>query len=151
MRAVLIAALFAPPALAEEPPPALMLTPLQGGGYGIERGGAPGEVAPKGLASAAEIAPLLAREPAAARIDYSNGVKLDGVYTVSVGREDGTLAKFENATDLVAFAAPETMFRAGGVTTYEGAIVFALKIDNARVVQRFERGVVTLTRMRKSL
>jgi hypothetical protein len=149
MRAVLIAALFVMPARAGEPPISLMLTPLKGGGYEIERGAASGAAA--GLASAAEIAPLLANQPVAARVDYSNGVKLEGVYTVSVGREDGTLAKFEYATDLVAFAAPDTMFRSGGVTTYDGAIVFALKIDNARVVQRFERGVVTLTRMRKSL
>lgn len=150
MRIFAIAAFAAAPAFAGEAPK-LTLTPLKDGGYAIERASEPGKPAPKGLASAAEIAPLLASEPAAAKIDYSNGVKLEGVYTIGVGREDGTLAKFENATDLVAFAAPETMFRSGGVTTYSGAIVFALKIDNARLVQRFERGVVTLTAKGKAL
>lgn len=150
MRTFLIAALAAAPAFAGDAT-AWKLTPIKGGGFAIERAEAAGKVAATGLANAAELAPLLADQPAPAKVDYSNGVKLEGVYTIGVGREDGTLAKFENATDLVAFAAPETMFRSGGVTTYNGAIVFALKIDNARIVQRFERGVVTLTAKGKVL
>lgn len=150
MRTFLIAALAVTPAIAGEAT-AWKLTPIKGGGYAIERSTEAGALATKGLAGAADIAPLLASEPAAAKVDYSNGVRLEGVYTIKIGREDGTLAQFDGATDLVAFAAPETMFRSGGVTTYNGAIVFALKIDNARLVQRFERGVVTLTAKGKAL
>jgi hypothetical protein len=43
------------------------------------------------------------------------------------------------------------MTKTGKVTTLDGAIVFALKIDNKRSVQRLERGVITLTQTKTSI
>lgn len=139
------------PALAVEPAGDLRLAPAKGGGFAIERdSGAPG-VKATGIATISELIPLLTQQVNAQKVDYSNGVKFDGDYEIKVGREDGTLAQYESASDIIAFAAPETLIRAGGVTTLDGAIVFALKIDNKPAVQRFERGVITLTRTKKTL
>lgn len=143
---------FAAVAIAGEAPAAFRLVPVEGGGYQIERDAGVKPVEAHGIASVAEIVPLLAAEALMGeKVDYSNGVKFEGVYTILVGREDGTLGKYESASDVIAFVAPETMTKTGKVTTLDGAIVFALKIDNARAVQRLERGVVTLTETKKSL
>lgn len=132
------------------------LKPLEGGGYAIERGKAPEALkSAHGLATVADLIPLLTDEAATAeKVDFTAGKKLDGVFTVLVGREDGTLGKFENASDVVIFAAPASLTISGELTTLAGAVVFALKIDNASApaaVQRFEAGAITLTRSRKSL
>lgn len=150
--ALAAATFFAGIAVAADAAPPLRLVPVEGGGYQIERDAGTAKVEAKGIATAAELAPLLLTEAVQGKkIDYSNGVKFEGVYRVLVGREDGTLGKYEGASDVIAFVAPETMAKAGAVTTLDGAIVFALKIDNKRAVQRFERGVITLTEMKKSL
>lgn len=132
------------------------LKPVVGGGYSIERKGLPG--APKtahGLATIADLVPLLADDAAAPeKIDFTAGRKLDGDFTVIVGRDDGTLGKYEGASDVVIFAARSTLSEVGDVTTLSGAVVFALKVDNSAApaaVQRFESGAITLTRARKSL
>jgi hypothetical protein len=152
MRLIALLCLAAAPALAAEKTAPLRLVPVEGGGYAIEREAGVNSVEAKGIATVAELAPLLSAEAVKGeKVDYSNGVKFDGVYTILIGREDGTLGKYEGASDVIAFAAPQTMAKAGAVTTLDGAIVFALKIDNKRAVQRFERGVITLTEMRKTL
>jgi hypothetical protein len=152
MRLIALLCLAVAPALAAEKAVPLRLVPVDGGGYAIEREAGVKSVEAKGIASIAELAPLLSAEAVKGeKVDYSNGVKFDGVYTILIGREDGTLGKYEGASDVIAFAAPETMAKAGAVTTLDGAIVFALKIDNKRAVQRFERGVITLTETKKTL
>ncbi len=149
--AVLLAAFMVAPAFAAGAPDQWRLVKVEGGGFAIERGGVE-PVAAAGIATIKEIVPLLTEQAAAEKVDYSNGVKFDGVFSVMIGREDGTLGKYEGASDIIAFAAPETMKTISGVTTLDGAIVFALKIDNRpRAVQRFERGVITLTQTKKSI
>lgn len=152
MRLLALFCLAVSPAFASEKPAPLRLVPVEGGGFAIEREAGAKPVEAKGIATVAELVPLLTAEAVKGeKVDYSNGVKFDGVYTILIGREDGTLGKYEGASDVVAFVAPETMAKAGSVTTLDGAIVFALKIDNQRAVQRFERGVITLTEMKKTL
>ncbi|NWG92903.1 MAG: hypothetical protein HXY21_10435 [Parvularculaceae bacterium] len=152
MRLLVLFCLAAAPALAAGKSAPLRLVPVDGGGYAIERDVGAKWVEAKGIATVAELVPLLSAEAVKGeKIDYSNGVKFEGVYTILVGREDGTLGKYEGASDVIAFAAPETTAKTGAVTTLDGAIVFALKIDNKRAVQRFERGVITLTEMKKTL
>lgn len=169
----LLAFSLAAPASASEPvltgepaptgePPSFRLIRAEDGGFFIER--ARPDNAPNnalvdqtaahtvGLADAAEISALLVAEfNNRETIDYSNGVKFDGVYSIVVGREDGTLTKYERASDVIAFVTPKSIAKAGAVTTLDGAIVFALKVDNKNAVQRFERGVITLTEVKKSL
>ena len=151
MRTLFLVPLFlAAPAFAGEPAAPLKLIPVEGGGYAIERDAvAPLEA--KGIATVAEIVPLLSAQANAEKVDYANGQKLDGVFTVIVGRDDGTLGKYEGAVDIIVFAAPKSLTQVKGVTTLEGGVVFALKIDNARAVQRFERGVITLTQTKKAV
>jgi hypothetical protein len=152
MRPLVILFLAAAPALAAEKAAPLRLVPVDGGGYAIERETGAKSVEAKGIATVAELVPLLTAEAVKGeKLDYSNGVKFEGVYTILIGREDGTLGKYEGASDVVVFAAPETMAKSGAVTTLEGVIVFALKIDNRRSAQRFERGVITLTETKKTL
>lgn len=151
MRILALFALAAAPALAGEQPAPLRLVPVESGGYAIERDSGVEPVEAKGIASVAEILPLLADQPGAEKVDYSNGRKFDGTYTITVGREDGTLGKYQGASEVIAFVAPKTLLKTGAVTTLDGAIVFALKIDNKQSVQRFERGLITLTETRKSL
>lgn len=149
MRLLALFLLAAAPAFAADTPAPLRLIPVEGGGFAIER--AP-SVESHGLASVAEIAPLLTAEmQKGEKVDYSSGVKFEGLYTILVGREDGTLGKYERASDVIAFVAPKSLAKAGAVTTLDGAIVFALKVDNKNAVQRFERGVITLTEVKKSL
>ncbi len=135
-----------------------LLKPVEGGGFVVERT-APAVKAPAvkahGLATISDLATLL-RDQAGApeKIDFSNGSKIDGVYTVMVGRADGTLGKYERATEVIVFAEPQSITATGDVTSLSGAIVFALKIDNSgasAAIQRFESGDITLTRTRKSL
>jgi hypothetical protein len=131
-----------------------VLKPVAGGGFAIERASPEAKKFAHGLASMAELVSLLRYEAKAPeKIDFTAGKKLDGVFTVLVGRDDGTLGKFDRASDVVIFAAPESISTTGDVTTLWGAVVFALKIDNAGVapVQRFETGAITLTQARKSL
>jgi hypothetical protein len=141
----------AQPALAD----GLALKPVEEGGYVIERSIAAGKKSAHGLATVAELIPLLNEEAAAPeKIDFAAVKKLDGVYKVTVGREDGTLGRYDDASDVIIFSAPDSMATTGGVTTFSGAVVFALKIDNAgtaAAVQRFETGAITLSLTRKSL
>ncbi len=132
------------------------LKPVEGGGYAIERtGAAAGKKAAHGLATVSDLIPLLMDEAAAPeKVDFTAGKKLDGVYTVIVGRDDGTLGKYEGASDVVIFAAPSSLSTSGELMTLAGAVVFALRIDNAgapAAAQRFETGAITLTRTGKSL
>ncbi len=132
------------------------LKPVEGGGFIIEqREPQAKQKAAIGLAAVADLAGLLTDASApSTKVDFTAGKKLEGVYTVLIGRDDGTLGKFENASDVVIFAAPSSMTTTGDLTTLSGAVVFALKIDNAggpAAVQRFESGAITLTRTRKSL
>lgn len=133
-----------------------LLKPVNGGGYAIERNSGPD--APQtahGIATIADLIPLLERDAGAPeKIDFTAGEKLEGVFTVMVGREDGTLGKYEGANDVIVFAAPASRSTRGDLTTLSGAVVFSLKIDNAGApvaVQRLETGTITLTRARKSL
>jgi hypothetical protein len=152
MRLIALFAFVALPAFASEPAAPIRLVPVEGGGYAIERDAGVAKVEATGIASVAEIVPLLTAEAAKGeKVDYSNGVRFEGAYTILVGREDGTLGKYEGASDVVAFVAPETMTKTGKVTTLDGAIVFALKIDNKRSVQRLERGVITLMQTKTSI
>lgn len=145
-----LAAFTAAPLAAAEKPAPLRLVPAEGGGYAIEATGA-APVEATGIADAAALAPLLAATDGPDKVDYANGRKVDGVFTVTVGREDGTLGRYERATDIIVFAAPKSLNTVNNVTTLEGGVVFALKINNARAVQRFEKGVITLTATTKSL
>ena len=141
----------AQPALAAD----FALKPAREGGFVIERRIAAGEKSAYGLATVAELIPLLTDEAAAPeKIDFAAGKKLDGVFTVTVGRDDGTLGRYDGASDVIIFTAPDSVATAGGVTTFAGAVDFALKIDNAgtaAAVQRFETGAITLSFTRKSL
>lgn len=155
IRGLMTASLFSSAAAAGERSD-YALRPVAGGGYAIERKAAPDSVKKAlGLASIAELAPLLAADAAAPeKVDFTAGKKLDGVFTVLVGRDDGTLGKYEGASDVVIFAAQSTLSEVGDVTTLSGAVVFAIKIDNAgapAAVQRFEAGTIALTRASKSL
>jgi hypothetical protein len=149
MRALLFLALAAAPMMVRAEESSWRLVPLARGGFAVE--GGPADRQRPGLASAAELVPLLMGQPNAERVDYGNGVKLDGVYTITVGREDGAVRKYKGATDIIIFADPATLAQTEGVTTLEGGVVFALKIDNQRSVQRFERGIIALTQTKKSL
>ncbi len=139
------------PALAAD----FALRKSEGGGFVIERNGLATKQSAHGLATIAELIPLLKQDGATPeKIDFAAGKKLEGTYTVIVGRDDGTLGRYEGAVDVIMFSAPETMTIAGDLTTYSGAVVFALKIDNAgsaAAVQRFETGAISLALTRKSL
>lgn len=138
------------PAFAESAPN-LLLVPVSEGGFIIERATPADDVDPVGLADAKELAPLLAATATTAeKVDFTNGVKLEGPFTITVGREDGTVARFEDARDVIAFAAKDSIATAGQVTTLNGGVVFSLKVDNKRSLQRFERGVITLTAPKKA-
>jgi hypothetical protein len=81
-------------------------------------------------------------------------MKLDGAFTITVARADGTLGKYEDATDVFIFARRDTLQTVQDVTTLDGAVVFALKIDNAPAgvpEQRLEQGAITLTPDEKSI
>jgi hypothetical protein len=153
--AALAVASFATGAAAADRSGEFLLKPVTGGGYAIERRAPAGVGAAHGLATIADLVPLLHDEAAsAAKIDFTAGQKLDGVFTVLVGRDDGTLGKYEGASDVVIFATPSSLTTSGDLTTLAGAVVFALKIDNAgaaSAVQRFETGAITLSRVKKSL
>lgn len=153
---IALVAPFGAGANAAERAEGFLLKPIEGGGFAIERVlDSDSQKSVHGIATVAEIVTLLKDEAAAPeKIDFAAGQKLEGVFTVLVGRDDGTLGKFERASDVVIFAAPSSMTTVGDVTTLSGAVVFALKIDNANAaspVQRFETGAITLTRARKSL
>lgn len=141
----------APPVLAAD----FLLKPATGGGYVIERSAAAGEKSAHGLATVADLIPLLRVSAAVPeKIDFAAGRKLDGAFTITVAREDGTLGRYEGASEVIIFTTPETVATAGDLTTFSGAVVFALKIDNsgsAASVQRFEAGAISLAPARKSL
>lgn len=141
----------AQPALAAD----FALKPSKGGGYVIERSVAAGEKSAHGLATVADLVPLLKEgEAAAEKVDFAAGKKLEGAFTITVGRDDGTLGRYKGASDVIIFTAPDSLATAGDLTTFSGAVVFALKIDNAgsaSAVQRFETGAITLLQTRKSL
>jgi hypothetical protein len=133
-----------------------LLKPVEGGGYLIERSAAPAAAkTTRGLATVADLVSLLDGDAAAPEnIDFTAGKKMEGVYTVLVGRSDGSLGKYERARDVIIFAAPSSLTTRGDLTTLTGAVVFALKVDNSGApgaVQRFETGVISLTRARGSL
>lgn len=146
-----IAFAAAPPALSAD----LLLKRSEGGGFVIERSIAAGAKSAHGLATVSELIPLLKEDAAAPeKIDFAAGRKLDGVFTIVVGREDGTLGRYEAATDVIIFTAPDSLATSGALTTFSGAVVFTLKIDNAEAVssvQRLETGAVSLSLTRKSL
>lgn len=150
MRFAIIVFLFAISSALAAPKEVYRLIPIEGGGFVIEYATAE-RLHPKGIAAAMDVVPFLARQPEAEKVDFRNGMKLDGVYTIIVGREDGTLGKFEGASDVIAFAAPDTLVEVNGVTTMDGGVVFALKIDNKRAMRRFERGTITLTQTTKAV
>lgn len=143
-------------AAAADEPSGFALKPVEGGGYAIE----PNQSAvaagpPHGLATVVDLIALLKSEAAAPeKVDFTAGKKLDGVYTLIVGRDDGTLGKYERVSDVVIFAAPTSLTVTGDLMTLSGAVVFAMKIDNPgapSAVQRLETGAITLKRARKSL
>lgn len=127
----------------------------EGGGFLVEPSAAATKQSAHGLASIADLVPLLTESAAAPeKVDFDAGKKLDGVFTITVGREDGTLGRYEGASDVIMFAAPQSTATRGDLTTFAGVVVFALKIDNtgaAPAVQRFEQGDIAMTRTRKSL
>lgn len=132
------------------------LRQIEGGGYAIERAAGQTESSSvHGLASMADLASLLQKDAAApSKIDFAAGQKLDGIYTLLIERSDGTLAKYERASDVIIFAAPSTLAQRGDITTLNGAVVFALKIDNAgatTAIQRFETGAISMFRTKGSL
>lgn len=147
--------LFALPAFAAGSASALKIRALEEGGYAVERAPAGVTEISGGIAELSELAPILAAAlPNAEKIDFSKGVKLEGIFTITVGREDGTLGKYEEATDVFVFARPDTLNTVQKITTLDGAVVFALKIDNTPngvPVQRLEQGVITLTPDDKSV
>lgn len=128
----------------------------EGGGFVVEpKAGAVADIAATGLAAAGDLLPLLQSAYAGADgVDFSQGEKLDGAYTVTVARDDGTLARFDGAENIIVFARPRTLSTVGGVTSLSGVIVFTLKIDNfgkGRAVQRLDEGDITLTLPEKSV
>ena len=131
------------------------LTPAKEGGFFIERNIAAAEKSARGLATVAELIPLLKEDAATPEnVAFSAGKKLEGVFTVLVGREDGALGRYEGASEVIIFPAPDSMTTAGDLTTFSGAVVFALKVDKAgkaSAVQRLETGAITLSQTRKSL
>lgn len=139
------------PAMAGE----FSLKRVEGGGFIVEPSAAATKKSGHGLASIADLVPLLTESAAAPeKVDFDAGKKLDGVFTITVGRADGTLGRYEGASDVIMFAAPQSTATSGELTTFSGVVVFALKIDNKgtdHAVQRFESGEIALTRTRKSL
>lgn len=128
---------------------------VDGGGFVVERSAVAQQTSAHGLASIVDLVPLL-KDGAAApeKVDFDAGKKIDGVFTITVGREDGTLARYEGASDVIMFAAPQSAATSGDLTTFSGVVVFALKIDNtgaASPVQRIDSGEIALTRTQKSL
>ena len=140
---------------ADEGAPGYRFVMAGDGGFLIEHPAIADGLEPVGLVAAhhatlADLSRLTAPDGGCAMdIDFADGVKLEGVYSIKIGREDGTVVEFQDARDVIAFAMPMTDSKFGRVTTLRGGVVFALKPDNERSVQRFERGVITLTRTRK--
>jgi hypothetical protein len=132
-----------------------LLKPSTGGGYVIERSAAEEKKSAHGLATVADLISLLRVSAAAPqKIDFAAGKKLEGAFTITVGREDGTLGRYEGASEVIIFTVPDTVETAGDLTTFAGAVVFTLKIDNsgtAAAVQRFETGAISLAPAGKSL
>lgn len=155
MRPLIPLLLLALPAFAASAPSAPKIRALEKGGYAIERAPAGVTEISGHLAAMSELAPILSAElPNSEKIDFSKGVKLEGAFTITIARADGTLGKYEEATDVFVFARPNSLNKVQNVTSLDGAVVFALKIDNAPngvPPQRLEQGVITLTPDEKSV
>jgi hypothetical protein len=146
-----LACALAAPAFAAE----FALVQDEAGGFVIERSGGAAQKSARGLATIADLVPLLLKDAAAPeKVDFSAGKKLEGTFSIVVEREDGSLGRYKEASDVIIFAAPTSIATSGDITTFAGAVVFALKIDNegaAAAVQRFETGAISLTTRKKSL
>ena len=133
----------------------LVATPLAEGGFIVNASAQPLTSAGSGLFAASDLASLVKETTSEDRLPrYEAGEALNGLFTITVGRDDGKLVQYDNVEDVTVFAKPRSLRADGGLTTLVGAVVFTMKpnfdADNA-AHKRLEHGVIMLTRVDSNL
>ena len=120
-----------------DPETSFVATPLAEGGFIVNASAMPLTSAGQGLFAASDLASLVKETTSEDRLPrYEAGEALKGVFTITVGRDDGKLVQYENVEDVTVFAKPRSLRADGGLTTLVGAVVFTMTPILTRKIRR---------------